>query len=298
MERERCLGLHLGDSKCRFVAIIHIWRNSGRFNWHSAWRRYFPNHANECQWHVNDLWSCVLGCQVIAQINELISAQLTTIISKNAIYKRKHTDSKIIDIAICKTCKNRLLAAEYVILVRYYHQTAKASALYESTDGPAARPANNPPNSDLLEDWHRSVPALMVWVYWQPRLPIWQPSGFYPDPDLKWRSGTVANSTQGEAQRRRLRSDYIPIHHRNPYVRDDYRSPQYGTSHRRSRPVWSRPKEPAYGSSRACDWVHQRHEGLVAQFRRSTWRKYTRWRRWRCTQMLCQFRLCWMPTWL
>ena len=82
--------------------------------------------------------------------NELITELLTTFIGKNTTYKRKNTDSKIIDMANCKTCKKRLLAAEYAILVRYYYQTAKARALYESTDGPA----DNPPNSDGLGDLH------------------------------------------------------------------------------------------------------------------------------------------------
>jgi len=63
-------------------------------------------------------------------------------------------DSKRIDIAICKTWKRRLLATEYVILVKYYYQTVQARSLYESTDGPAGRPADNPPNAEVLGDLH------------------------------------------------------------------------------------------------------------------------------------------------
>jgi hypothetical protein len=33
-------------------------------------------------------------------------------------------------------------------LIEYYNRIAKASMLYESTDGPAVQPAGNPPNSD------------------------------------------------------------------------------------------------------------------------------------------------------
>jgi hypothetical protein len=69
-------------------------------------------------------------------------------------YERKTTDSKMIDIAHYKTCKKKLLAAECVILIRYYHQTAETRALYESTDGPAGRPAVNPPNLNGMGDLH------------------------------------------------------------------------------------------------------------------------------------------------
>jgi hypothetical protein len=59
-------------------------------------------------------------------------------------------DSIIIDIAQCKTCKQTLLAGECMILIRYYHQTAKTGALYRSTDGPAGQPADHPLNSNGL----------------------------------------------------------------------------------------------------------------------------------------------------
>ena len=113
-----------------------------------------PQHANELQRSVNNLWSCVLGSQGSARIYELISELLTAFIGKNTIYYRKNTHSKIIDIAICKTCKKTLLAAEYVILVRYYYQTAKPRSSYESTNGPTGQPADNLPNSDGLGDLH------------------------------------------------------------------------------------------------------------------------------------------------
>ena len=45
-----------------------------------------------------------------------------------------------------------LLAAECLILIRHYHQTAKTRVLYEFTEGPAGQPAHNLPNSDGLRD--------------------------------------------------------------------------------------------------------------------------------------------------
>jgi len=43
---------------------------------------------------------------------------MTDFIDKNTTYTRRNTDSKIIEIANCKTCKQRLLAVEYEILIR------------------------------------------------------------------------------------------------------------------------------------------------------------------------------------
>jgi len=122
------------------------------------------HHQNERQQSVYNLWSRILRNQCIAWIHDLITTLLTPFIGKNTLYKREDMDSKIIDIANCKTCKKRLLAVEYAILIRYYYETAKAKALYESIDGPAGLPANNPPNSDGVRDFHRTVPKSMVWV--------------------------------------------------------------------------------------------------------------------------------------
>ena len=41
-----------------------------------------------------------------------------------------------------------LLDVHWSILIEYYKRIAKASMLYEFTDGPAVQPAENPPNSD------------------------------------------------------------------------------------------------------------------------------------------------------
>jgi len=101
---------------------------------------------------------------------------------------------------IAKHPKRDLLAAEYLVLIMYNYPTAKTSALYESTDGAAGWPSDNPANSEGLEDSHRTVPELTVWVYWQPWPPIWQRLRSDPDPDPKWWSGTVANTRPGRAE--------------------------------------------------------------------------------------------------
>jgi len=79
-------------------------------------------------------------------MNQLITELLTAFIAKNTTYNRKNMHSKIINVADCKTCKKRLFAVEYLILIIYNYPTAKTRTLYISTDGPAGRPADNPPN--------------------------------------------------------------------------------------------------------------------------------------------------------
>jgi hypothetical protein len=111
------------------------------------------------------------------------------------MYKRKYTDYKIIDFAKCKTCKASILDAEYPILITYYYQWANTRALYESLDGPAGWLADNQPNLEGLGDYHWTVPELTVQVYWQPRTQSRQRLSAGPDPDRKWRSRTVNNST-------------------------------------------------------------------------------------------------------
>ena len=91
-------------------------------------------------------------------MNALITELLTTSMAKYATYGRKNSDSKIINVADCKTSKKRLLVAEYLIIIMFNYPTAKIRTLYKSTDGPAGRPADNPPNSDGLGVYHGTVP--------------------------------------------------------------------------------------------------------------------------------------------
>ena len=116
-----------------------------------------PHHETERQHSVNNIWSYTLDNRCFPQINELITELLTACIAKNTMYNRKNMDSKIINVAHCKTCKKRLLAVKYLILIIYNYPTAKRWTLYRSTDGPTGRPTDNPPNSDRLGDFHRTV---------------------------------------------------------------------------------------------------------------------------------------------
>jgi hypothetical protein len=109
-----------------------------------------PDDEHERQQRANNDCSCIKGNQGIAWIHEVITEQLTHFLGKNTIYNLKNTDSRIIDIANCKTCKKSLLAAQYLILIIYYYQTAKRRALYESSGGPT----DNLTKSDMLGDYH------------------------------------------------------------------------------------------------------------------------------------------------
>jgi len=123
-----------------------------------------PHHETERQRSVNIISSCILGNQGFMRMNKLRTKLLTAFIVKNTRYNRKNTDSKIINVADFKTCKNRLLAVRNLILIIYNYPTAKTGTLYKATDRPAWRPADNPLNSDVLGDFHRTVPELTVRV--------------------------------------------------------------------------------------------------------------------------------------
>jgi hypothetical protein len=55
-------------------------------------------------------------------------------------------------IANCKICKNLSLDVENAILIIYYQQTVKTTAIYESITEPAGQPAGNLPDLDWLEE--------------------------------------------------------------------------------------------------------------------------------------------------
>jgi len=131
----------------------------------------YPQNKHQCS--INGFKSCVLGTQGIAWMFTQITGLVTSLIVNNTIYQRKKIDSKLIDIANSKTFKNILLVVENTILIRYYKQTAKTRAWYESLDGPAVRPADNPHNSDGFGVYHRTVAVLTVQVDWHPKPSIW-----------------------------------------------------------------------------------------------------------------------------
>jgi len=81
-----------------------------------------------------------------------------------------------------------------MILVMYYCQTALAETLNESTDGPAGQPTDNPPSSDWLVDFLRTLPNMVNGIYLWPRPPIGEQFGTEPDLDAQWKSGTAANT--------------------------------------------------------------------------------------------------------
>jgi len=60
--------------------------------------------------------------------------------------------------------------------MRYYYQTAKTRALYESTDGLTGQLTDNPPNSARLAKFHWTVLELPLQVSWWPAQPIRQQS--------------------------------------------------------------------------------------------------------------------------
>ena len=57
-----------------------------------------------------------------------IPDSFTALIGKNKMLQKYNTDSKIINIASCKACKNISLVVENVILIQYYYHSAKQVA--------------------------------------------------------------------------------------------------------------------------------------------------------------------------
>lgn len=179
---------------CFFVAIIHTpCRGSVLFR-NGAWHIVLLHPENQLHWRVHNVWSCILGNEGSAWIHELITELLTTCICKHTTYKRKPMDSKIINITNCKPYNKRLLAAEYAILIVYYDQMAKTGELNGCTDEPTVQHADNPPNCDLLGDFHWTLPEFTVLVNWQSGYPSWKWLGSNPDCDPKQRSGPVSNT--------------------------------------------------------------------------------------------------------
>jgi len=180
----------------RLVVDIHLWDIGSRSHAKTSATCSLQHPENERQLGINSARTSISRNQGIAWIFPSITVLLTTLLGKNTIYRRWNTDTKLLDIANCSTSKSTLLVAENAILIRYYWHSANSTALYESIDGPAGRPADNPPNSDGLAVFHGTVPEWAVQVYWWPGPPIWQQFSLDRDQDPKWRSGTVANTTQ------------------------------------------------------------------------------------------------------
>jgi hypothetical protein len=115
----------------------------------------------------------------------------------NTIYRRSNTKTKLIDFGNCSISKGSFLVAVNAILLRYYWQLANSRDLYGSIDGPAGRPADNPPISDGWGVYNGTVPEWAVRVDWPSGPTIWQWFGFDLDPDPKLQSGNVATPIEG-----------------------------------------------------------------------------------------------------
>ena len=126
--------------------------------------RFLPRPQNQCQWSLNNFWSGTLGTHGIAWIYEIRPVLLAVVVLLNTEHIRQNIDSKVTDVATRTASKKELLHVTYLILIKYNHQTAKARALYKSTDGPAGQPADYQPNSDRLGDVCRTVPESTVRV--------------------------------------------------------------------------------------------------------------------------------------
>jgi hypothetical protein len=87
-----------------------------------------PRHENEHQWSVNNILYCKLGNQCIECTIEFTTKLWTVVTGKNTSYETKNTHSKMIDIALCKTCTMSLLDVQHVILIINYYQTATTRA--------------------------------------------------------------------------------------------------------------------------------------------------------------------------
>ena len=75
---------------------------------------------NERQWSVTSFRTCIFHNQGISRIFACINASLTALLAKNTIYGRWNTDTKLIDIGNCSTCKSSSMVAETLILISYY----------------------------------------------------------------------------------------------------------------------------------------------------------------------------------
>jgi len=160
----------------------------------------------ECPRRVTSFCSWICGNEGVAQIVEHITELWPAWICTNRTYQTKNTDSKLIDITNCKTFKYVLSVVDYAILVRYYYQTTKIGALYESIDGTTGWPAGNLPKPYGLGDYHWTVPKSTIQVNWQPRTPMGQPFGLDPDLNLKGRSCNITQTRED----RRIESGQVP----------------------------------------------------------------------------------------
>jgi len=92
-----------------------------------------------------------LGSQGFAGIKELITELLTTFIARNTTYNTKNTYFKIINIADYNTCKKRLLAVEYPILMNTIIQLERKKHFLKLQMDPLGDPLTTCPIQTSLD---------------------------------------------------------------------------------------------------------------------------------------------------
>jgi hypothetical protein len=133
-------------------------------------------------------------------------------------YKRTTIDSKIIDVAHCKTCKKRLLTAQCIILTTYYHQRATTRAFYESTDGPAQgrwipRFLLNCiciDDSGVFTTWAVNLATIQFWLGPDPEVTVRNCSSHWLRSAKKWRLPTCGQERPWRPWPTEMRNRQIP----------------------------------------------------------------------------------------
>jgi hypothetical protein len=79
-----------------------------------------PHPENECHRNINSFSSCIFGNQGVVQNIGFLTEILTTVIGKNTIHQRYHTNSKFIHLARLNAGEIVSSVVENTILKRYY----------------------------------------------------------------------------------------------------------------------------------------------------------------------------------
>jgi hypothetical protein len=89
-----------------------------------------PHPEYQHQWSFKSFSCCIFGNWGTARIFTLILELLNDLIGKMTIYQRRNSDSKLINIASCNTCKILFLGFANVLFILYYSQTPNTDAIY------------------------------------------------------------------------------------------------------------------------------------------------------------------------
>jgi hypothetical protein len=94
---------------------------------------------------------------IFPRVYEVITELLTALVLINTNHKSNNINSTITDVATSNVIKTVFLDVNWVILIQDSSQTATASALFESTNGPAEQPTDNPPNANWVDNVNWTV---------------------------------------------------------------------------------------------------------------------------------------------